>query len=54
MDTNKAETIHKIRRRNRCNHQSLSKEYVHGTPTGNYVCAICGLHLSAILRASSQ
>ncbi len=37
-----------------CSHQSFIKEFKLGAPTGNYVCALCGQHLSAILRLSNK
>ncbi|WP_446811467.1 hypothetical protein ACH50O_07855 [Methylomonas sp. 2BW1-5-20] len=53
MDTKKTETSAKSRNDD-CNHPSLTKEFVSGVPTGNFVCAQCGRHLSAILKASRK
>lgn len=50
MDANKKEVLIKGRSGNHCDHSAFTKEFVLGAPTGNYVCAKCGRHLSAILR----
>jgi len=36
----------------RCGHDSFLTEFKHGEPTGNYICAGCGRHLSEILQTS--
>jgi hypothetical protein len=54
MDTKKTETTVKNRRHLLCNHPSLAKEFVFGLPTGDYICAQCGLPLSYILRATQR
>ena len=50
MDANKKAIFSKGRSGDHCDHSALTKEFVLGAPTGNYVCAKCGRHLSAILR----
>lgn len=50
MDSNKKVVFNKGSGGNQCNHSSLAKEYTLGAPTGNYVCAKCGQHLTSILR----
>ncbi|ATG90162.1 hypothetical protein MKLM6_1930 [Methylomonas koyamae] len=37
----------------RCVHRSFLKEFKRGEPTGNYICAECGRHLSTILHTVS-
>ncbi len=54
MDTQKTETSTKSRSDEQCDHPSLAKEFVLGVPTGNFVCAQCGRHLTSILRSSRK
>lgn len=53
MDAKKSETSNE-RRDSQCDHPSLAKEFVLGVPTGNFVCAQCGRHLSSILRGRGR